>query len=227
MAKAKRRTSGKPTKRQNSGKNVSQVKKNEPAAAAAQTKVDVKITAAKGRPMLTWVGKRPLSHVSAFPGQLVERHDAINILGIGMDDDSYGERMKVFKGLRPHWNAECWEDALGVAVPESGGLLFHGENKDVLALLLTTGYRGKVNLVYIDPPFDSGADYIRKVALRGASGSAKIDGETYTLGEQVQYTDIWNNDAYLQWMYERLLLLRELLDENGSIFLHCDNRRMH
>ncbi len=55
-------------------------------------------------------------------------------------------------------------------MPEGQGevaLLFHGDNKDVLAYLLANGYRGKVKLIYIDPPFDSGADYVRKVNLRG------------------------------------------------------------
>ena len=92
----------------------------------------------------------------------------------------------------------------------------------MLAHLLANGFRGKVKLVYIDPPFDSGADYVRKVSLRGATGTAKLDGETYTLGEQIQYTDIWANDNYLQFMYERLMLLKELLAEDGSICLHCD-----
>lgn len=78
-----------------------------------------------------------------------------------------------------------------------------------------------MKLIYIDPPFDSGADYVRKVNLRGKA-SAKLEGEDYSLGEQVQYTDIWANDNYLQFMYERLLLLRELLANDGSIFLHCD-----
>ena len=95
----------------------------------------------------------------------------------------------------------------------------------MLAHLLANGFRGKVKLVYIDPPFDSGADYVRKVSLRGATGTAKLDGETYTLGEQVQYTDIWANDNYLQFMYERLMLLKELLAEDGSIYLHCDWHR--
>ena len=110
---------------------------------------------------------------------------------------------------------------------DHGGLLFHGDNKEVLAHLLATGFRGKVDLAYIDPPFDSGADYVRKVQLRGASGSARLDGETYTLGEQIQYTDIWANDTYLQFMYERLLLIKELLRDNGSIYVHMDSTRGH
>jgi DNA modification methylase len=169
-------------------------------------KKDVKITAAKGRPMLTWVGKRPLRHVIAFPAQHVESFDPTGEFG-----------KKKTGGVWRDW-------------PEGypkGGLLFHGDNKEVLAHLLANGFRGKVNLIYIDPPFDSGADYVRKVQLRGITGTAKIDGETYTLGEQIQYTDIWANDNYLQFMYERLLLLKELLAEDGSIYLHCDWHKGH
>lgn len=66
---------------------------------------------------------------------------------------------------------------------------------------------------------------MRKVQLRGASGSARLDGETYTLGEQIQYTDIWANDTYLQFMYERLLLIKELLADGGAAYLHCDPSR--
>ena len=106
-----------------------------------------------------------------------------------------------------------------------GGLVFHGDNKEVLAHLLANGFRNRVQLIYIDPPFDSGADYVRKVQLRGPKGETKIEGEHYTLGEQIQYTDIWANDNYLQFMYERLLLLKELLRDSGSIYLHCDPRR--
>src|SRR3972149_5141355 len=69
--------------------------------------------------------------------------------------------------------------------------------------------------------------YVRNVSLRGAKGTAKLDGEGHTLGEQPQYTDIWANDNYLQFMYERLLLMKELLAGNGSIYLHCDWHRNH
>ena len=167
----------------------------------------VKITAAKGRPMLTWVGKRPLSSVTAFPAQHIETFDPKGQLASKPDDPA------VWKN---------WP----VAYPK-GGLLFHGDNKEVLAHLLANGFRGKVNLIYIDPPFDSGADYVRKVALRGISGATKLDGEVYSLGEQIQYTDIWANDNYLQFMYDRLLILKGLLAEEGSIFLHCDSAKGH
>jgi DNA modification methylase len=169
-----------------------------------QKTTEVQIKPAKGRPMLTWVGKRPLRNVMAYPAQLVE---------------TYGTE---YKTNDPQ--SDIWRD-WPVDYPK-GGLLFHGDNKDVLAHLLANGFRGKVKLIYIDPPFDSGADYVRKVTLRGVEGTAKLEGEGYTLGEQIQYTDIWANDNYLQFMYERILLMRELLDEDGSIFIHLDHRRV-
>jgi len=165
----------------------------------------VKVTAAKGRPMLTWVGKRPLSAVTAFPAQHIETFDPLGD-DARPDDDLWAD----------------WPDKY-----PRGGLLFHGDNEEVLAHLLANGFRGKVQLIYIDPPFDSGADYVRHVRLRGATGSTQIEGEGYTLGEQMQYEDIWANDNYLQFMYERLLLLRELLGEEGSLALHCDAKRSH
>ncbi len=193
------------------------------------TKID--IAAAKGRPMLTWVGKRPLAHVTAFPAQRVERHDALRIVGIDPQNiDTNDEKMQLFRDLRSQCNNACWEGAPfinGVWAPEVGGVLLHGDNKDVLAFLLANGYRESVSLVYIDPPFDSGADYVRKISLRGAAGSTKLAGESYSVGEQVQYTDIWTNDNYLQFMYERLSLLKQLLRGTGSIFVHCDWHRNH
>lgn len=167
---------------------------------------DVTITKAKGRPMLTWVGKKPLARVRAYPAQAIERFDATS-------------------GQPAALHAADWSD-WPHDLPQ-GGLLYHGDNKDVLAHLLANGFRGKVKLIYIDPPFDSGADYVRKVQLRGAKGTVKIDGEDYTLGEQVQYSDIWANDNYLQFMYERLLMLRELLSEDGALYLHCDWHKSH
>lgn len=148
-------------------------------------------------------GKRPLSRVTAFPAQHVETFDPTGDAA-QQEDDLWSE----------------WQDQY-----PCGGLLFHGDNKEVMAHLLANGFRGKVKLIYIDPPFDSGADYVRRVRLRGVTGSTQIEGEGYTLGEQIQYEDIWANDNYPQFMYERLILLKELLTGDGSILLHCDYRK--
>lgn len=163
----------------------------------------VEIKAAKGRPMLQWVGKKPLRDVIAYPAQLVEAF-------------APDKAPKTDKNVWKNWPEKFFQ----------GGLLFHGDNKDVLAHLLANGFRGKVKLIYIDPPFDSGANYVRAVKLRKGN-TTKFDGEDYTLGEQIQYTDIWANDNYLQFMYERLLLLREILSDDGTICLHCDANKVH
>lgn len=99
--------------------------------------------------------------------------------------------------------------------------LYWGDNLQVMSHLLKE-YRGKVNLIYIDPPFDSKADYKKTIALRGKK--AESDASNF---EEKQYGDIWTNDEYLQFMYERLILCKELLSDSGSIFLHCDRHKQH
>lgn len=94
--------------------------------------------------------------------------------------------------------------------------IFWGDNLQVMSHLLKE-YRGKVDLIYIDPPFDSKADYKKLIKLKGQD----ITNDQSTF-EEKQYGDIWTNDEYLQFMYERLILCKELLSETGSIFLHCD-----
>lgn len=98
--------------------------------------------------------------------------------------------------------------------------IFWGDNLQVMSNLLRD-YRGQVDLIYIDPPFDSKADYKKKIDIRGV-GKTKSDSSSF---EEKQYGDIWTNDEYLQFMYERLLIMKELLSETGSIFLHCDWHR--
>ena len=99
--------------------------------------------------------------------------------------------------------------------------LYWGDNLQVMSHLLRE-YRGKVKLIYIDPPFDSKADYKKKIELKGK----RVVGDASAF-EEKQYTDIWTNDEYLQFMYERLILMRELLDDNGSIWVHLDWHKSH
>lgn len=100
--------------------------------------------------------------------------------------------------------------------------IFWGDNLQVMSHLLKE-FRGKIDLIYIDPPFDSKADYKRKIEVRGI-GKTESDSTSF---EEKQYGDIWTNDEYLQFMYERLLLMRELLSDKGSIFIHCDWHKNH
>lgn len=103
------------------------------------------------------------------------------------------------------------------ALQSQPGLLLHGDNSDSLSWLLAQGYGGKVQLIYIDPPYDSGVAWTSRVRLRGKNG--------VVIGERSEYTDAWPPGGYLQFMAERLLLLRELLAPSGTIWLHCDYRR--
>ena len=151
----------------------------------------------KGRAMLTWIGKHPIGEVNYYPAQLEEVYD--------LDDPATEPTYENFKS--------------------GPNLVFHGDNKEILSTLFVNGFRGKIDLIYIDPPFASGANYVRKVALRGKKD--KIETEGYSVTEQIQYTDIWANDTYLQFMYERLILMRQLLSEKGSIYLHCDSTMSH
>ena len=157
----------------------------------------MKIKPVKGRPMLHWVGKRPIDTISNYPAQLIDTYNVEN-----------PEKEPTYNGFK-----------------DGPNLLFHGDNKEILSTLLVQGFRSKIDLIYIDPPFASGADYVRKVALRGEK--EKLDAEGHTVAEQIQYTDIWANDTYLQFMYERLTLMRELLSHEGSIYLHCDSTMGH
>lgn len=100
--------------------------------------------------------------------------------------------------------------------------IFWGDNLQVMSHMLKE-YRGKIDLIYIDPPFDSKADYKRKIEVKGI-GKTMSDSSSF---EEKQYGDIWTNDEYLQFMYERLILMRELLSETGSIYVHCDWHKVH
>lgn len=123
----------------------------------------------------------------------------------------------LFRGLQPQ-------------LPEQGGewmnRLIYGDNMLCMQALLAgdpasglPSLRGKVNLIYIDPPFDSKADYRTKITLPGVNIEQKP-----TIIEQFAYSDTWEKGtvSYLEMLYPRLILMRELLAENGSIYVHID-----
>lgn len=103
--------------------------------------------------------------------------------------------------------------------------MISGDNLPVLEALLAGGeeqasLRGKIDLIYIDPPFDSKSDYRAAIRLPdGVPGS----GRPVAL-EQAAYSDLWENgtESYLRMLYPRLVLMRELLSEEGSLYVHVD-----
>lgn len=136
-----------------------------------------------------------------------------------------GQPMLQWRGKRPFTSTQFYPAQLKETYGEetNGWInkIFWGDNLQVMSHLLKK-YRGQVDLIYIDPPFDSKADYKKKIELRGKK--AENDKTAF---EEKQYTDIWTNDEYLQFMYERLILLRELLSDTGTLYIHCDWHKVH
>lgn len=135
-----------------------------------------------------------------------------------------GYPMLNWKGKRPFRSTQYFPAQLKEVYgqeDDSGWInkIFWGDNLQVMSHLLKE-FRGKVDLIYIDPPFDSKADYKKTIKLK--SKTVTNDSTSF---EEKQYTDIWSNDEFLQFMYERLTLMKELLSPKGSIFLHCDYRK--
>jgi len=98
--------------------------------------------------------------------------------------------------------------------------LIWGDNKLIMSSLLKD-FAGKINLIYIDPPFASGQDFSIQVDV----GDNEIVKEQTIIEEKV-YRDTWGKglQSYLQMMYDRLVLMKELLAEKGSIYVHVDRR---
>lgn len=136
-----------------------------------------------------------------------------------------GYPMLNWRGKRPITSTQYYPAQLkeihGEEVDGWRNKIFWGDNLQVMSHLLKE-FRGKVDLIYIDPPFDSKADYKKRVSLKGKSVFSELGAF-----EEKQYGDIWSNDEYLQFIYERLMLIKELLTPDGSIFLHCDWHKMH
>jgi adenine-specific DNA-methyltransferase len=110
--------------------------------------------------------------------------------------------------------------------------LVWGDNKYVLPSLLPE-LAGRVNLIYIDPPFSSGQDFSYIATIPDHPETSEDEGTSFTkepsVLEQKAYRDTWGRglDSYLQMMFERLLLMRELLAETGGILVHLDETVSH
>jgi len=97
--------------------------------------------------------------------------------------------------------------------------LIWGDNKLVMSSLVKQGWAGKVDLIYIDPPFFTGADFHVKTKIN----NEKIKKEPSIIEDRA-YRDTWSGGiaSYLKYMHKRLVLMRELLSDEGTIYVHCD-----
>lgn len=116
---------------------------------------------------------------------------------------------------------------------ESENMIIHGECVSACAYLKENGI--KVDLVYIDPPFASGADYAKKIYIRRNPLVAKaiqkatqeLEDDELKAFEEKMYGDIWDKEKYLNWMYENLVAIRSVMSENASIYVHLDWHIVH
>lgn len=141
-----------------------------------------------------------------------------------------------FQDLWKQLDEEARNQAAGQSLSDGPwkNRMVYGDNLLVMQALLAgdpaTGLpsmRGKVDLIYIDPPFDSKADYRAKIELPGTSVESQP-----TVIEQFAYADTWSGKvggedvrgtlAYLRYMYPRLVLMKEMLSDKGSVFVHID-----
>ncbi|TAG59341.1 MAG: site-specific DNA-methyltransferase [Cytophagales bacterium] len=145
----------------------------------------------------------------------------------------YRENDKVFDRIKrgmPYYEVETLET---VGTPPSGAgglenLVIRGECISACAYLKEKGI--KVDLVYIDPPFASGADYAKKVYLRRnpklaekvTAAEQEMELAELKAFEEKMYGDIWQKEDYLNWMYENLMAIKSIMSETGSIYVHLD-----
>ena len=139
----------------------------------------------------------------------------------------YRENDKVYDRIKrgmPYYEVEPIET---VGKP-SENLVIRGECVSACAYLKEQGI--KVDLVYIDPPFASGADYAKRIFIRKnpklaekiKAAEQEMDNETLRAFEEKMYGDIWQKEDYLNWMYENLMAIKSIMSDTGSIYVHLD-----
>ena len=104
--------------------------------------------------------------------------------------------------------------------------LIWGDNLLVMQALLANGYEGQIDLIYIDPPFNTGENFNFPNSIK--IGREKIETEM-PISERLAYTDTWGRgkDSFLDMMYPRIQLMRKLLSEKGTLYVHCDDHVSH
>ena len=140
----------------------------------------------------------------------------------------YRDNGKVFERIQrgmPLYEVESQEV---VGKNPNHNLVLRGECLSACAYLKEKGV--KVDLVYIDPPFASGADYAKKVYIRRnpkvaeaiKQAETEVDSEELRNFEEKMYGDVWDKKRYLNWMYENLMAIKSVMSDTASIYVHLD-----
>ena len=115
-----------------------------------------------------------------------------------------------------------------VGATPDGNIVMHGECLSTCAYLKDKGI--EIDLVYIDPPFASGADYAKKIYVRRNplvqkainEAEQQLDNSDMQEFEEKMYGDIWDKEHYLNWMYENLMAIKSVMSDTASIYVHLD-----
>lgn len=171
----------------------------------------------------------PISYIPYFPNTIEGQAILDNFTRTARllryrDNDRVTDRIK--RGL-PLYEVEKLE-TVGTSDKATSGVLLRGECLSACAYLKSQNT--KIDLVYIDPPFASGADYAKKVYLRRnphvadmiQKAEEELDLDELRAFEEKMYGDIWNKEDYLNWMYENLLAIKSVMSETASIYVHLD-----
>jgi adenine-specific DNA-methyltransferase len=140
---------------------------------------------------------------------------------------SYRDNQQVFEHIQrgmPYYELKE-QESVG---KNPDNLIIRGECISACAYLKEQNI--KVDLVYIDPPFASGADYAKKVFLRPnpkiaqaiQAAETELNNQDLKAFEEKMYGDIWQKEDYLNWLFENLMAIKSILSDTGSIFLHLD-----
>lgn len=125
----------------------------------------------------------------------------------------------------PYYEVETTEK---VGDADTDNMIIRGECLSACAYLKEQGI--KVDLVYIDPPFASGADYAKKVYVRRnpkvaeaiSQAETELDIDELKAFEETMYGDVWDKEKYLNWMYENLVAIKSVMSDTASIYVHLD-----
>ena len=140
------------------------------------------------------------------------------------------EKSMILERGMPFYELEKQET---VGENKDGNMVIRGECVSACAYLKDKGI--KVDLVYIDPPFASGADYAKKVYIRRnpkiaeaiTKAEQELDIDELKAFEEKMYGDVWDKEKYLNWMWENLMAIKSVMSETASIYVHLDYKIGH
>lgn len=166
----------------------------------------------------------PIKYIPFFPEPIEGQAILDNFKRTLRYKGAYDVADKLRRGM-PYYEVEKQET---VGENKDGNLVIRGECVSACAYLREQGI--KVDLVYIDPPFASGADYAKKVYIRRNPKVAEaiektekeLDIDELKAFEEKMYGDVWDKEKYLNWMYENLVAIKSVMSETASIYVHLD-----